>query len=105
MGLIRISFHNKMYYMHDQVVVRQYHQLQSFALSMKYHQKHMDHLLVIFTAGERRFLDLFRILLRFRTNSVRIVADIEKAFLIVGIVIKDRYALKLLWADDLYELD
>ena len=105
MGLIRISFHNKMYYMHDQVVVRQYHQLQSFALSMKYHQKHMDHLLVIFTAGERRFLDLLRILLRFRTNRVRIVTDIEKAFLIVGIVIKDRYALKLLWADDLYELD
>lgn len=105
MGLIRISFHNKMYYMHNQVVVRQYHQLQSFALSMKYHQKHMDHLLVIFTAGERRFLDLLRILLRFRTNRVRIVADIEKAFLIVGIVIKDRYALKLLWADDLYELD
>ena len=105
MGLIRISFHNKMYYMHDQVVVRQCHQLQSFALSMKYHQKHMDHLLVIFTAGERRFLDLLRILLRFRTNRVRIVADIEKAFLIVGIVIKDRYALKLLWADDLYELD
>ena len=105
MGLIRISFHNKMYYINDQVVVRQYHQLQSFALSMKYHQKHMDHLLVIFTAGERRFLDLLRILLRFRTNRVRIVADIEKAFLIVGIVIKDRYALKLLWADDLYELD
>ena len=105
MGLIRISFHNKMYYMHDQVDVRQYHQLQSFALSMKYHQKHMDHLLVIFTAGERRFLDLLRILLRFRTNRVRIVADIEKAFLIVGIVIKDRYALKLLWADDLYGLD
>ena len=25
MGLIRISFHNKMYYMPDQVVVRQYH--------------------------------------------------------------------------------
>lgn len=60
---------------------------------------------MIFTAGERRFLDLLRILLRFRTNRVRIVADIEKAFLIVGIVIKDRYALKLLWADDLYELD
>ena len=60
---------------------------------------------MIFTAGESRFLDLFRILFRFRTNRVRIVADIEKTFLIVGIVIKDRYALKLLWADDLYELD
>ena len=60
---------------------------------------------MVFTAGESRFLDLFRILFRFRTNRVRIVADIEKTFLIVGIVIKDRYALKLLWADDLYELD
>lgn len=60
---------------------------------------------MIFTAGESRFLDLFRILFRFRTNRVRIVADIEKTFLIVGIVIKDRYALKFLWADDLYELD
>lgn len=60
---------------------------------------------MIFTAGESRFLDLFRILFRFRTNRVRIVEDIEKTFLIVGIVIKDRYALKLLWADDLYELD
>ena len=60
---------------------------------------------MIFTAGESRFLDLFRILFRFRTKRVRIVADIEKTFLIVGIVIKDRYALNLLWADDLYELD
>lgn len=60
---------------------------------------------MVFTAGESRFLDLFKILFRFRTNRVRIVADIEKTFLIVGIVIKDRYALKLLWADDLYELD
>ena len=40
---------------------------------------------------------LFDILLRFRENRVVLVGDIEKAFLNVGVDMKDRACLRFLW--------
>eukprot|EP00731_Ephydatia_muelleri_P005954 Em0003g202a len=44
---------------------------------------------------------LFEILLRFRLFPVALVADIEKAFLMVSVVKEDRDALRFLWLDDI----
>lgn len=44
---------------------------------------------------------IFDILLRFRLHKVALIADIEKAFLMVGIDEKDRDALRFLWIDDI----
>ncbi len=44
---------------------------------------------------------IFDILVRFRQHNVAIVADIEKAFLNVGIEDIDRDVLRFLWIDDL----
>ena len=44
---------------------------------------------------------IFEILLRFRVQRVAVVADIEKAFLSIGIVPNDRDFLRFLWIDDL----
>ena len=46
---------------------------------------------------EQRILD---ILLRFRTYPIALTADIEKAFLMVGITEEDRDALRFLWITD-----
>jgi hypothetical protein len=43
---------------------------------------------------------LMDILLRFRVNRVALVADIEKAFLNVGVDKRDRDCLRFLWPDD-----
>ena len=45
--------------------------------------------------------DLFVTLTRFTLHKVAIVADIEKAFLNIGIQEDDRDALKFLWKEDL----
>ena len=42
------------------------------------------------------------ILIRFRVNKVAITADIEKAFLMVGIGKEDRDALRFLWLQDVH---
>ena len=42
------------------------------------------------------------ILIRFRINKVAITADIEKAFLMVGISKEDRDALRFLWLKDVH---
>ena len=43
---------------------------------------------------------LFDILLRFRTNKVALVGDIEKAFLNIEVCDNDRDCLRFLWVDD-----
>ena len=43
---------------------------------------------------------LFDVLVRFRWNPVAISADIEKAFLMVGIDSNDRDMLRFLWPED-----
>ena len=46
---------------------------------------------------------LYDILLRFRENRIRIVADIEKAFLNIEVDEKDRDCLKFLWVEDPFD--
>ena len=41
------------------------------------------------------------ILLRFRTHRVAVIADIEKAFLMVSVTERDRDVLRFLWVDDI----
>jgi hypothetical protein len=48
---------------------------------------------------------LFDVLVRFRWNPVAISADIEKAFLMVGIDSSDRDMLRFLWLEDLERLN
>ena len=43
---------------------------------------------------------VFDSLVKFRWNSIGITADVEKAFLMIGIRSKDRDALRFLWFDD-----
>ena len=45
--------------------------------------------------------DIFDVLLRFRVNQVALTGDVEKAFLMVGIIEKDRAVLRFLWVDDI----
>ena len=54
-------------------------------------------------SGESRFLDLFRVLIRFRCYKFVLVADIEKAFLKIRIAESDRDALRLLWVEDPFD--
>ena len=48
---------------------------------------------------------IFEILLRFRVQKVAVVADIEKAFLSIGIEPSDRDVLRFLWIEDLKKED
>ena len=48
------------------------------------------------------FSSNFNILVKFRLNPVALVADIEKAFLMVGIDEVDRDMLRFLWFKDVY---
>ena len=48
---------------------------------------------------------LFDILLHVRKNNIALVADIEKAFLNVGIHGSDRDSLGILWVNDVHEKD
>ena len=43
---------------------------------------------------------LFNILIKFRSYPIAVTADIEKAFLMVGISISDRDVLRFLWLED-----
>ena len=49
--------------------------------------------------GPNLLPELFHVLIRFRAFSVSLVADIEKAFLQIGIRPEDRDALRFLWFD------
>ena len=44
---------------------------------------------------------IFNILLKFRVHRVAVIADIEKAFLMVSVAKKDRDVLHFLWVDDI----
>ena len=48
---------------------------------------------------------IFNILLKFRTHKIALTADIEKAFLMISIVLRDRNALRFLWIKDPSDLD
>lgn len=50
--------------------------------------------------GEKFNQKIFDILLRFRTHPIALVADIEKAFLTIGIKREDRNVLWFLWVQD-----
>ena len=48
---------------------------------------------------------LFDILVQFQSNAIALTADIEKAFLMIGIVPADRDALRFLWFQDPSKID
>ena len=50
--------------------------------------------------GTTTFTDLFAVLVRFRSYKVGLLADIEKAFLSIGVKEEDRDALRFLWTED-----
>ena len=54
-------------------------------------------------ASESRYTDLFRTLIRFRLHNTAVVADIEKAFLNIGIQEDDRDTLRFLWKEDPFD--
>ena len=47
---------------------------------------------------EQHILDILQ---RFRTHNIAVIADVEKAFLMISISEKDRDALRFLWVDDI----
>ena len=49
-------------------------------------------------AGPKFNQKIFNILLKFRVHRVAVIADIEKAFLMVSVAKKDR---EVLWVDDI----
>ena len=51
-------------------------------------------------AGPSHYTDLFGVLARFRFHKIGVVADIEKAFLSVGVRSEDRDVLRFLWIDE-----
>ena len=52
-------------------------------------------------AGPKFDQKIFDLLLRFRVHKVSLVADIEKAFLMVAVAERDRDALRFLWVSDI----
>ena len=53
-------------------------------------------------AGEEKYTDLFGTLIRIRLHNAAVAADIEKAFLSIGIQ-KMADALRFLWKEDLFD--
>ena len=53
--------------------------------------------------GPSLVTDLVSILLRFRLHKYAAVADIEKAFLMVGLNVEDRDACRFLWPEDVHD--
>nr|XP_047142928.1 uncharacterized protein LOC124817159 [Hydra vulgaris] len=56
-------------------------------------------------AGPSLATPLFFILLRFRANKYAFIADIEKAFLQIALDKNDRNYLRLIWFDDIYNIN
>ena len=52
-------------------------------------------------AGPKFDQNILDIILRFRTYKIGIIADVEKAFLMVSVCKDDRDALRFLWVDDI----
>ena len=53
--------------------------------------------------GPKFNLKILDILLRFRSHLIAVIADIKKAFLMVGVAEKDRDGLHFLWVKDIHE--
>ena len=43
---------------------------------------------------------IFELLVRFRAYKIALVADVEKAFLMIAVDEKDRDVLRFIWVDD-----
>ncbi|XP_047133085.1 uncharacterized protein LOC101238207 [Hydra vulgaris] len=56
-------------------------------------------------AGTSLATPLFFILLRFRANKYAFIADIEKSFLQIALDKNDRNYLRLIWFDDIYNIN
>ena len=52
-------------------------------------------------AGPKFDQKILNVILRFRTYKIGIIADVEKAFLMVLVCKDDRDALRFLWVDDI----
>lgn len=52
--------------------------------------------------GPKLNMKIFDILLRFRAYRIAIIADIEKAFLMISVAKKDRDVLRFLWYEDAF---
>lgn len=52
-----------------------------------------------------KFTDLFSVIVRFRCHQITLIADIEKAYLSIGVREEDRNAMRLLWVDDPFDID
>ena len=50
--------------------------------------------------GSNLVPNLFDVLVRFRSHCIAVTADIEKAFLMIGIIPADRDVLRFLWLKD-----
>ena len=53
--------------------------------------------------GESRYTDLFGTYIRFELYNIAVVADMEKAFMNIGILEDDRRTLRFLWKEDLFD--
>ena len=53
--------------------------------------------------NESRYTDLFSTLITFRLHNIAVVADIEKAFLNIGIQEDDRDVLRFLWKENPFD--
>ena len=56
--------------------------------------------MIVCILAQRFGQSIIEIILRFRAFSVALAADIEKAFLMVGVSPRDRDVLHFLWIDD-----
>ena len=50
-------------------------------------------------AGPQLISDIYEVLMRFRYHRIALSADIEKAFLMVGVAERDQDVLRFLWVD------
>ena len=55
-----------------------------------------------FDVGDIDMPSIFDILIRFRSHAIALTADIEKAFLRIGVKEADRNALRFLWFEDIH---
>ena len=56
-------------------------------------------------SGPKLDQKIFDFLLRFRLHRCAVMADIEKAFLMISMTQQDRDALRFLWFDDIFKPD
>ncbi|XP_037528988.1 uncharacterized protein LOC119406321 [Rhipicephalus sanguineus] len=90
---------DKLYYMPHKEVIRE----QALTTKVRVvfdassHDKGCKSLNECLEKGDNLYQDLGKILLRFRTHPIAVIADIEKAFLQISIRKEDRDAFRFLW--------